>query len=144
MLIRTLAYRVSSLCTTLIANYIQIKKKYLEKVRTYILCLLNLCNMKLHQKSCDVNSAIIQARIQTHTHTNITEYLVFLTVQFRLILHSDLRQHLQEVRKNETSYVYLRSAQPHCSFKSGREETNILMFQCSIQQNTLIPKFCSF
>ena len=27
MLIRTLAYRVSSLCTTLIANYTQIKKK---------------------------------------------------------------------------------------------------------------------
>jgi hypothetical protein len=38
----------------------------LEKIRTYNLCSLTLCNMKLHLKRCDVNGGIIWARIQTH------------------------------------------------------------------------------
>ena len=100
--------------------------------------------MRCKQRNNLGNNTDTQTHTHTHTHTNITGYLLFLTVQFRLILHSDLWQHLQELRKSETPQVYLRSAQPHCSLKSGREETSIFMFLCSTQQDTLIPTFGLF
>ena len=55
-----------------------------------------------------------------------------------------MQQHLQKRKKCAISYTSLRTVQPKFTSKEGHGQMNIMLFQRSIKQFTLIPTYLLF